>query len=80
MVSKRQNTQKVKRAAGRPGALHVTGVYEIAKANVVIPLGSKVYWNDTAKQAVPDATGNAQLGIAVLDAAANDATVLVRIG
>ena len=66
--------------AGRPGSLHVTGVFEVVKSNVAIPLGSKVYWNDTAKQAVPDATGNTQLGIAVLDATANDAIVLVRIG
>jgi predicted RecA/RadA family phage recombinase len=66
--------------AGRPGALHVTGVYEVVKANVAIPLGSRVYWNDTAKQVVLSATGNAQLGIAVLDAAADDAIVLVRIG
>ena len=66
--------------ANRLGVLHVTGVYEVVKANVAIPLGSKVYWDDTAKQAVLSATGNAQLGIAVLDATANDATVLVRIG
>jgi len=66
--------------ANRLGSLHVTGVYEIAKANVAMPLGSKVYWDDTAKQAVLTATGNAQLGIAVLDAAAGDEIVLVRIG
>ena len=66
--------------ANRLGALHVTGVYEVVKANVAIPLGSKVYWDDTAKQAVLSATGNAQLGIAVLDAAATDEIVLVRIG
>jgi predicted RecA/RadA family phage recombinase len=66
--------------AGRLGALHVTGVYEVVKSNVAIPLGSKVYWDDTAKQAVLDASGNTQLGIAVLDAAADSAIVLVRIG
>ena len=66
--------------AGRLGALHVVGVYEVVKSNVAIPLGSKVYWNNTTKLAVLDATGNAQLGIAVLDAAVNDAVVLVRIG
>jgi len=66
--------------AGRLGALHVVGVFEVVKSNVAIPLGSKVYWDDTAKQAVLSATGNAQLGIAVLDAAATDEIVLVRIG
>ena len=45
-----------------------------------MPLGSRVYWNDTTKQAVLDATGNAPLGIAVLDAATDDEIVLVRIG
>ena len=45
-----------------------------------MPLGSRVYWDNTAKQAVLDATGNAPLGIAVLDAAAGDEIVLVRIG
>ena len=66
--------------AGRLGALHVVGVYEVVKSNVAMPLGSRVYWNDTTKQAVVDATGNAPLGIAVLDAAAGDEIVLVRIG
>ena len=66
--------------AGRPGALHVTGVFEVVKSNVAIPLGSRVYWDDTAKQAVLTASGNAELGIAVLDAAAGDEIVLVRIG
>ena len=50
-----------------------------AKARAM-PLGSRVYWDNTAKQAVLDATGNALLGIAVLDAAAGDEIVLVRIG
>ena len=66
--------------AGRLGALHVVGVFEVVKSNIAIPLGSKVYWDATAKQAVLDATGNAQLGITVLDAAADDEIVLVRIG
>ena len=66
--------------AGRLGALHVVGVYEVVKSNIAMPLGSRVYWDNTAKQAVLDATGNAPLGIAVLDAAAGDEIVLVRIG
>ena len=66
--------------AGRLGELHVVGVYEVTKSNIAMPLGSRVYWDNTAKQAVLDATGNALLGIAVLDAAAGDEIVLVRIG
>ena len=67
-------------AAGRLGALHVVGVFEVIKNNVAMPLGSRVYWDDTAKQAVLDASGNAPLGIAVLDAEAGDDIVLVRLG
>ncbi|MGL6193675.1 MAG: DUF2190 family protein [Thermoguttaceae bacterium] len=70
---------KLDMSAGRLGALHVVGVFDVVKANVAIPLGSKVYWDDTAKQVVLNATGNTLLGIAVLEADAEAATVLVRI-
>ena len=66
--------------AERLGALAVVGVFDIAKGNVAIPLGSRVYWDATAKQAVLAATGNAPLGVAVLEAAAEDAVVRVRLG
>ena len=66
--------------AERLGALAVVGVFDIAKGNVAVPLGSKVYWDATAKQAVLTATGNAPLGVAVLEAAAEDAVVRVRLG
>jgi predicted RecA/RadA family phage recombinase len=66
--------------ANRLGALHVVGVYDVAKADVAIPLGSKVYWDATAKKAVIAAGTNPQLGIAVLEAAADDTVVRVRIG
>jgi predicted RecA/RadA family phage recombinase len=66
--------------ANRLGALHVVGVYDVVKADEAIPLGSKVYWDATAKKAVLAAGTNPLLGIAVLDAAASDATVRVRLG
>jgi predicted RecA/RadA family phage recombinase len=66
--------------AERLGALAVVGVFDITKGNVAIPLGSKVYWDATAKQAVLTATGNAQLGIAVQEATADDDVVRVRLG
>ena len=66
--------------AERLGALAVVGVFDIAKGNVAVPLGSKVYWDATAKQAVLTATGNAPLGVVVLDAAAEDTVVRVRLG
>ena len=66
--------------AGRLGALHVVGVYDVAKNDAAISLGAKVYWNNTAKQAVTTATGNKQLGLAVQAATAEDDVVHVRIG
>ena len=66
--------------AGRLGALHVVGVYDVEKGNVAITLGAKVYWDATAKQAVITATGNKQLGICVQEATAEDAVVRVRLG
>ena len=66
--------------AGRLGALAVVGVFAVAKGNAAIPLGSRVYWDATAKQAVTTATGNAQLGVAVQEATADDALVRVRLG
>ena len=66
--------------ANRLGALAVVGVFDIAKGNVAIPIGSKVYWDATAKQAVLTASGNAPLGVAVQDATAGDDLVRVRLG
>jgi len=61
------------------GALAVVGVYDVEKGNVAIPLGSNVYWDTAAKKAVITATGNALLGVAILDAATGDETVRVRL-
>jgi predicted RecA/RadA family phage recombinase len=66
--------------AGHLRAVHVVGVYDIVKSNIAIPLGSKVYWDATAKQAVLTSTGNSLLGVAVADAVAEDASVRVRLG
>jgi predicted RecA/RadA family phage recombinase len=66
--------------AGQLGAVHVVGVYDIVKSNVAIPLGSKVYWDAAAKQAVLNSTGNSLLGVAVAAAVTEDALVRVRLG
>ena len=65
--------------AGRLGALMVVGVFDVAKGNTAIPLGSRVYWDQAAKQAVTSATGNTSLGVAVLEAAVDDDVVRVRL-
>jgi predicted RecA/RadA family phage recombinase len=66
--------------AGHLGAVHVVGVYDIVKSNVAIPVGSKVYWDAAAKQAVLTSTGNSLLGVAVAAAAIDASLVRVRLG
>ena len=65
--------------AGRLGALHVVGVFDVAKGSIAIPLGSPVYWDATTKKAVLTVTDNTLLGVAVADAAADDEVVRVRL-
>jgi len=66
--------------ANRLGALHVVGVFDVEKAAVAIPLGSKVYWDATSENACLTEKDNTLLGVAVSDAATGDAVVKVRIG
>ena len=62
------------------GAVAAVGVYDVEKTNVAVPLGSKVYWDATAKKANLTATGTTLLGVAVLEATVDDTVVRVRIG
>ena len=62
------------------GAVSVVGVYDVEKTNIAVPLGSKVYWDATAKKANLTATGNTLLGVAVLEATVDDTVVRVRLG
>jgi len=71
-------------AAGAPGSLSVTGVFDFTKATGVgtaIALGVNVYWDDTLKQAVDtDAVGvNKLIGKSVAAAVDADPTVRVRL-
>ena len=66
--------------ANRLGALHVVGVFDVAKGAGEIALGEKVYWDETAQQAVTTAGTNKALGIAVLPAEADATVVRVRLG
>jgi len=61
------------------GAIHVTGVFDVVKANIAVPVGSRVYWDATAKNAVLNAAGNTQIGIAVAAAGAEAPVVRVRL-
>ncbi len=64
----------------RLGALHVVGVFDVVKDAVEIPLGTKLYWDETAKKAVTTVGTNKPLGIAVLPAEVDAPLVRVRIG
>lgn len=66
--------------ADRLGALHIVGVFDVEKEDGEIALGKKVYWDDTAKQAVTTAGTNKLLGVAVLKAEADAKVVRVRLG
>jgi predicted RecA/RadA family phage recombinase len=70
---------KVDIPTGQLGTIHVTGVYDVAKSNIAIQIGNKVYWDNTAKKAVLNATGNIQLGIAILDATADESIVRIKL-
>ena len=67
--------------AGELGALAVTGIYEMTKADgVAFDLGDEVAWDRTNKKAVaPGASGSVKIGHAVAQSAASDATVFVRL-
>ncbi|MDR2763124.1 MAG: DUF2190 family protein [Planctomycetaceae bacterium] len=70
---------KVDIPAGSLGVLHLVGVYDVEKSNVAIPIGSKVYWDNTAKKATLNATGNSQLGIAIIAATTDDPIVRIKL-
>ena len=62
------------------GALHLQGIYDVEKAAGSIAAGAKVFWIVADKKATATEGANKFLGIAVTAAAANDATVRVKIG
>lgn len=71
---------------GEPGALHVTGVFELPKAAEELALGAAVYYaGDGVTAAASTGSGNSAAenvpaGWVVKAAAADDATVRVKIG
>ncbi len=69
-------------ATGELGTLDVEGVYDFTKvagASTAIPLGTKVYWDNSAKHVSTSSTGNAYLGKLAKAAADADTTARVRL-
>lgn len=69
-------------ADGKTGAVHVTGVFSVAKASGAITQGAKLYWNSTNSNLTTTASGNTLVGVAAAAAASGDATVplLLNVG
>lgn len=66
-------------AAGKTGAVHVTGVFEIEKkASEALTVGAAVYYS--ADGITATSTDNVPAGWVIAAAAADDATVRVKIG
>jgi len=68
--------------ANTPGALTVTGVFDLPKATgagTAIPVGSEAYWDATNKVVTATAGTNKFLGKTVRAAADTDTTVRVRL-
>ena len=60
--------------------ISVVGVFDLVKvAANSFALGAAVYWDDTAKLATSTASGNSKIGVATEAAAADTATVRVRL-
>lgn len=49
-------------SSGDTGALHVGGLWRMAKATGAIAIGADCYWDDTNNQVVTEASGTKYLG------------------
>lgn len=69
-------------ADGKTGAVHICGVFSVAKASGAVTQGAKLYWNSTNSNLTTTASGNTIVGVAAAAAASGDATVplLLNVG
>ena len=69
-------------ANGKSGAVHVKGVFSVAKASGAVTQGAKLYWNSTNSNLTTTASGNTIVGVAAEAAASGEATVklLLNVG
>lgn len=69
-------------ADGKTGAVHISGVFSIAKASGAVTQGAKLYWNSTNSNLTTTASGNTLVGVAAEAAASGDATakLLLNVG
>ncbi len=69
-------------AIGGTGAVHITGVYSLPKANDAITQGAKVYWNSINYHVTNIKADNVLIGVAANNAISSDnqVHVLLNIG
>ena len=67
---------------GSMGAVHITGVYSLPKANEAITQGSKVYWSNVNQNVTNNKTDAILIGVAANNATSGDGFVhvLLNIG
>lgn len=66
-------------ADGETGAVHISGVFSVAKASGAVTQGAKLYWNSTNSNLTTTASGNTLVGVAAEAAASGDATVKILL-
>ena len=66
-------------ANGKSGAVHIKGVFSVAKASGAVTQGAKLYWNSTNSNLTTTASGNTFVGVAAEAAASGDASVKVLL-
>ncbi len=66
-------------ANGKVGAVHITGIFNVAKATGAITQGAKLYWDNTNKVLTTTASGNTIVGVAAAAALSGDATVAILL-
>ena len=66
-------------ASGTVSSFRIVGVYELAKANLAIGAGARVYWDDAARVLTTAAPANVYVGAAIQAAAAANARIRVRL-
>ncbi|MEZ5690489.1 MAG: DUF2190 family protein [Rickettsiales bacterium] len=69
-------------ADGKTGAVHICGVFSLAKASGAVTQGAKLYWSSANSNVTTTATGNTLIGVAAAAAASGDASipVLLNVG
>lgn len=69
-------------ADGKTGAVHISGIFSVAKASGAVSQGAKLYWSSANSNLTTTASGNTLVGVAAAAALSGDATIplLLNVG